>query len=841
MSEEDGSQKRLTQSTQKTLNTIQQTEQKIQTFITQMERLERQGEIGGQEKVRLEIARDLAKALSALREQVVKTGDAKASYDQMKKEVNSWGAGAKYALQNVFAAIMPRVTTDDVKEQAERQFMALEDAGASISGVELSLNRVVSSIDEMANSLIKGDMEGFSKATTNYESAVKTLMNCIDDIEYKVNELKEQRANFEGASKVAKDFFIDVATVVTTASALNAVAKIGKVEKLMNVAKEEAKMGKYWYQTLAGIFTETLPKVVEASVFMVGGYAKNGKISKEDAALIIACAFIPYMGAELHVPKESITFGESVQRMLKSVEKGKKTMMEVVNYVRKSAPTDIRSLAKLLADESGGILKRDRTKIMAFAKELYSRVGRELENIRLFIETKDKSELYRILEGYIKNAVETVTGIMSKYSSLSKGELMEGVEVGVGILDKGKMWFLNNLSKELGDVGLALYLKAVASNAKKYGVELIATGADEIVVISVKGGAKGIEQFHKAVVKSIKKDIAKLKKGVGDTTAFKYFEDALTSVSLHADDAILKAVDDKVLMASSHAPTEFHTLSTFLSRTESGALLKEMRKEYAQILGNFTHLSGEALPVMEKGDGVFIARLGFSGKTTEALNAVGNIAGKGSAQALRKNGVGPSLLNLLGHSSADYFSSTYARAIKKAFEEAGYVVEVGQAGAPLSISYTLKEVGKVPTEVLEKVGKRAEQIFIETVKKEHGELGLTGVKSVMGGNKKTAEEVLFRDITRGMMDGLDEKAVKSSIAFLHTEQKHTLTLEVREFLENKLGKAFMTNEPDDIYRSLNNIPNWVRQPEDIITYLEHTGFSDDAIRHTMESLSGVFR
>ncbi|MGC9058034.1 MAG: hypothetical protein ACP5H8_03055 [Candidatus Micrarchaeia archaeon] len=456
-----------------------------------------------------------------------------------------------------------------------------------------------------------------------------------------------------------------------------------------------------------------------------------------------------------------------------------------------------------------------------------------------FFIPKDKSELYKALDGQMENSVEIVERMLFKDIKMV-GKLEEGIEdIGIGIMDKGKTWFLNNLSKEFGDVGLVMYMKAAVSNADKFGVKLIATGADEIVVVSAKGGAENIKEFYKAVMKDVMKEVKEMENVVKDRKIFDMFKDALTSVSLHADTATLKVKDGKVLLASSHAPTNFHNLSTFLSMAESRELFNKVPEKYVQTLRNFTKISGEALQTLEKSDGVFVARLGFSEEATEAFLKVGDALGKGTGQALRENGVGPSLLNLLGHSTADYFSSRYAKAVKTAFEEMGHAVDVGQAGAPLSISYSLKGGKKLTSKELTEISRRAEQIFIDTVKREHPELGLNGVMTFVGESKEVAERMLFKHITHNILEGLDVDMVRSSIALLHTELKHSLNNELKEFLTDRFGKAFVSDVPDKVHTALQNIPKWVRQPEDLVTYLESKGISEEVIRSTIGFLSGV--
>lgn len=467
-----------------------------------------------------------------------------------------------------------------------------------------------------------------------------------------------------------------------------------------------------------------------------------------------------------------------------------------------------------------------------------------VEAAKDFFTTKDKSELYKALQGEVDNAVEIVRKALNIADT---GALERGLpNVGVGVFDKGKTWLLNSVSKELGDVGIAIYLKSIYKNAERFGVDLVMTGGDEVVVIARDGGADTIKKFYDAVLKDMKDEIKVMREASGNPGAFKVIEDAVSSVSMHADSATLKVVDGKIKLSSPHKkgePPEFYDLSTFLSRMEARELIARIPQKTGapQILREFMHLPGKAIPTLGKSDGIVLVRLGFDERTTRALTILGEYAEKGTAQAIRPNGVGPSMLNLLGHPVADYFSREYANALKIAFKEAGYVVEVGQAGAPLAISYAVKGGKKVGADELERIIKQANDIFTKSVSRKNPRIGLKGASAFTAGTKEAAEELAKKHFTRGLLEGIKEEGIKLELAYVHIDKraKRLLAEKVKGYLEDTFGTAFVNDAAEMAYNAFENLPLWVRQPEDLVTYLRDVHFSDEEILSILKYLEGV--
>ncbi|MEM0438240.1 MAG: hypothetical protein QXU54_02975 [Candidatus Micrarchaeia archaeon] len=545
----------------------------------------------------------------------------------------------------------------------------------------------------------------------------------------------------------------------------------------------------------------------------------------------------------LYVGVSALLLGLDAMDLYPPARAGTAAFKEAIeNAVKKAVK---RGLSEKAAHEAVTELVTAVAKNTKVARESFEAASKEyVDFTKNFFITKDKSELYRALQGEVDNAAEILREALN---IADVGALERGIpNIGVGVFDKGKTWLLNSISRELGDVGIAIYLKSIYKNAEKFGVDLVMTGGDEILVIARDGGADTIKNFYDAALKDMADEIKVMRKESGNPQAFKLIEDALSSVSIHADSATLKVVDGKVKLASPHKkgePVEFHDLSTFLSRMEARELFAKIPGSAGarEILREFMHLSGEALPTLAKSDGVVVVRLGFGPETKQALTILGEYAEKGVAQAIRHKGVGPSILNLLGHPVADYFSREYANALKIAFKEAGYAVEVGQAGAPLSISYVIKGGKKAGADELEKITKRANDIFVESVNGKNAEIGLRGVSAFAAGTKETAEGLAKKHFTRGLLNGIKEEGVRLELAYLHTDKgaKRELAEKVRGYLEDTFGTAFVSNVPDAAYNAFENLPAWVRQPEDLVTYLRDVHFSDGEIISILKYLEGV--
>ncbi|MCX8205975.1 MAG: hypothetical protein N3H30_01970 [Candidatus Micrarchaeota archaeon] len=602
--------------------------------------------------------------------------------------------------------------------------------------------------------------------------------------------------------------------------ALESAARETPRESSENYARVVKEFGKIIYDMLPLTWT---PEMLQA--------IRNAETGKELA---------------LYVGFSALLLGLDVMDLYPPARAGTRMVKETVeNALKKMARRDIDEKAARKAVERIVNAVADNKKVTLESVEAASK--EYVDFTKSFFTTKDKSLLYKSLEGEVDNAAEIVT---KSLGIADVGALERGIpNIGVGVLDKGKTWLLNAISKELGDAGIAIYLRSIYKNAEKFGVDMIMTGGDEIVVIARDGGADAVRNFYNAVIADMKAEISLMRNASGNPRAFKAIEDAISSVSMHADSATLKIIDGKVKLASPHKtsePPEFHNLSTFLSRMEARELLAKVsvkHPEATEVLRRFMHLSGEALPKLEKVDGVVVARLGFEPETRRALIVLGEYAEKGTAQAIRANGAGPSLLNLLGHSGPDYFSRKYADSLQEAFRQFGYIVEVGQEGAPLSISYAVKGGKKVGKNELEKITKRADEIFIAKVKKEHPEIGLTGTSTFFARTKESAEAAARKHFTRGLLEGVDEDTVRFRIAYVHLNSttKRQVAEGLRKFLEDHFGSAFVSPVADTAHRAFENLPAWVRQPEDLVTYLRDTHFSDDEIRSILGYMEGVWR
>ena len=457
---------------------------------------------------------------------------------------------------------------------------------------------------------------------------------------------------------------------------------------------------------------------------------------------------------------------------------------------------------------------------------------------------KEKSVFYKLFNS-------------TKVTELSAREAQEGMEIilkiektnkiGIGIVDKGFTWFLNGLSPELGDAGLSIYMKNLLESARNHNVELIMTGADEVVVIAMEGGEETIKKFFASVKEGMRKDIQQIKNLLPEeNSAFSYFEDALEAISLHTDTAIPKVINGEVKIASKHSPKRFVTLSEFTSSMETRELFKWMPSADVERLRPFTNLKGPVVESVSTPSGVIAVRLGFDEATNNSLRVLTEKAGKGTAQTLVENGIGPSVINLLGHPAADYFTHMYAQALKRAFEEAGkgsILVKVGQTGAPLSIGYVLKDGAKLSEKEIGNITQRANEIFVSMITKEHPELGLVGAKAVSGPTKQVVEQKLFNEATKGLSELFQQSRslvdeIGASVVVLHTPGlKQSEITRLVNHLSSISGINKM--EIDQVRVLLNNTPKWVRKPEDLFIYLKTNNINIETINSVMGFFGGM--
>jgi len=456
---------------------------------------------------------------------------------------------------------------------------------------------------------------------------------------------------------------------------------------------------------------------------------------------------------------------------------------------------------------------------------------------------KEESVLYKTLNG-------------TKITELSAREAQEGRKIilelektnkiGIGIVDKGFTWFLNGLSPELGDAGLSIYMKNLLESARSHNVKLIMTGADEVVVIARKGEEETIKKFFASVKEGMRKDIQQIKNLLPENSAVSYFEDALEAISLHTDTAIPKVINGEVKIASKHSPKRFVTLSEFTSSMETRELFKWMPSADVERLRPFTNLKGPVVESVSTPSGVIAVRLGFDEATNNSLRVLTEKAGKGTAQTLVEKGIGPSVINLLGHPAADYFTHMYAQAVKQAFEEAGkgsILVKVGQTGAPLSIGYVLKDGAKLSEKEIGDITQRANEIFVGMITKEHPELGLVGAKAVSGPTKQVVEQKLFNEATKGLSELFQQSRsladeIGASVVVLHMPGlKQSEITRLVNHLSSISGINKM--EIDQVRVLLNNTPKWVRKPEDLFIYLKTNNINIKTINSVMGFFGGM--
>lgn len=510
----------------------------------------------------------------------------------------------------------------------------------------------------------------------------------------------------------------------------------------------------------------------------------------------------------------------------------------VEKEVAESVVKDIIKTAEKQLDDVGEFLTKQEYVIKEIIKKNNIKTTEELVDYfkGQFIKKQD-SALYKILDG-------AVTGVPSQEKIRIFRELENTKEIGIGIIDKSSTYLLNGLSNELGDAGLSIYMKNLLENARSHGVELIMTGADEVVVIAREGGEETVRKFFASVKAGMEKDIKAIKELMPNNSAVSYFEDALAGISLHVDTAYPKIINGRVMISSKHSPKNYVNLSKFTSNMETRKLFKGMDAADVKRLRPFTNLSGGIVESISQPSGVIAVRLGFDEATNKSLKVLTEKAGKGTAQTLIENGIGPSVINLLGHPAADYFTYMYTRALKQAFEKAGkkdILQKVGQVGAPLSVGYVLKEGAELSTKEIDAITKSANEIFVNMIKKEQPELGLIGVKAVNGLTKEAVEKELLKEVTKGLSEAIQNQHVLNEI-WASVVVLHMPALKRNEIalLKNHLASIGIKGmEIERLDNLLINMPNWVRRPEDLFIYLKINNIDVKMINSVMGFFGGM--
>ncbi len=195
-----------------------------------------------------------------------------------------------------------------------------------------------------------------------------------------------------------------------------------------------------------------------------------------------------------------------------------------------------------------------------------------------------------------------------------------------------------------------------------------------------------------------------------------------------------------------------------------------------------------------------------------------------------KNGVGPSMMNLLGHPATDFFNDKYATALKKAFEELypGIKVTIYQE-KPFSLAYKIVKGNKAD---ISKVVKRTGELFSESVKGTG--VSPSGMKVFFGRTGKEIGEKAVDFIASGILRGRKTGILQEAIANLHLYGGTFVTEDMFKGVKRFGGK-------EDIVKALKNVPAWARQPEDFVVYLNEHGFQEKEVALVLDVMEVLFR
>ncbi|MCK4319923.1 hypothetical protein KAW38_05140 [Candidatus Micrarchaeota archaeon] len=455
---------------------------------------------------------------------------------------------------------------------------------------------------------------------------------------------------------------------------------------------------------------------------------------------------------------------------------------------------------------------------------------------------KDKSQLFKALNQEAGVDVKDVKERIKK--TMVSVDFQKGIRTTFITVDKGRTWFLNNISRELGDIGLFVYLGAAERAAKKVGGSAVRTGGDEIVITFIGHEKKAAERFGTELYKNIDKVFESTERSVTKLPKkWKDVKNSLKKFSLSAEEGLIVERGGKLGVVSIKGkPGEIvKPMSKFLSWGETRGLFSSIKKklgehkgeEILKVLRKFVRLDGKAIKELPSGikpDGFVGFRLGFDDYTTACFKVAAETEGKAVGQTLVKNGVGPSMMNLLGHPATDFFNDKYATALKNAFEEIypGIKVTIYQE-KPFSLAYKIAKGNRVD---ISKVVRRTDELFSESVK--GAGVSPSGMKVFFGRTGESVGEKVVDFAASGILRGRRTGILQEAIANIHLYGGTFITEDMFKGVKRFGGK-------EKIVKALRNTPAWARQPEDFVIYLNNCGFQKKEVSLVLDVMEVLFR
>ncbi|MGV8176328.1 MAG: hypothetical protein ACP5NX_00825 [Candidatus Bilamarchaeaceae archaeon] len=468
-----------------------------------------------------------------------------------------------------------------------------------------------------------------------------------------------------------------------------------------------------------------------------------------------------------------------------------------------------------------------------------------METVKALFSYKSESGLFKALNGELEDAGGMVSKAMFG-SEAAGGALKTGVDVTVMSFDKGGTWFLNNISREFGDLGFFVYMKALFETSSELGVNAVMrTGSDEIILVALKQDGKDIAKvFQDRFFAKISAMISDLEKSAspGALKTLQELKSTLGKVAVESEDAVLRQTDDGLRFFSQHQfdPKTPITLSQLLSNAETRVLFSKLEGGTLKIAQRFARLRGSTLKGLPEGmkakdlSGVASFRLSFGEPFQKAFEEVAQESGKAVGQVYSGT-VGPSFLNLMGHSGVDYFTSKYAEAMVSAFRKAGVEIEVFQAG-PMSVGY---KIIKGKAKDVSAVMKDADSMFMSSIDES---VRPSSVRTFYG-SEKAVDGAIFDASTYGLMRGANREGVGRGIALLHTPAAKDAVSGITEAMVKDGISESMAKKAGYALKQIEGADGlaWVRQPEDLINFLRMHGFDDAAITSALKGMGSLFR
>ncbi|MEM0437854.1 MAG: hypothetical protein QXU54_00980 [Candidatus Micrarchaeia archaeon] len=341
----------------------------------------------------------------------------------MREEATSFKAGANYVTQRIFTFIFSfteRISQSDADLIADAQFKALSDANAALISFQNNADRLAKDFDKMADAIAKGDLDGIFSSVDSYQRNVRKVVQDVGDIEFALGELEKNRKIFEGASKAARDFFIDTAAFLAGTAAIGAISKTRWIAKMKDAARVAEEGGRYWYQTWEGVALRAIPKSIDATFTLVSTGIKEGEITASDAVVIMVTAYMPFLSAKL--PEESKSFLLNAENMLSLAKKGKKTLKEVAEFIKKNMPPNFKELAR----------------------ECYEFMGRQFDLSKGFINMP----IFENTALIAKNFAESLSGMSGKAYVVRSAVAQFGRKLAGGVLNEGIRYEIRNEASE---------------------------------------------------------------------------------------------------------------------------------------------------------------------------------------------------------------------------------------------------------------------------------------------------------------------------------------------------------------------------------------------------------